>query len=659
MDHSEFLAEGQQITVQWAAGRYYSPVAIRRIGSRIWFNFPFNKAITATLKEEFEGIKWHGFEDPPIKMWSALYSQHNIFRIKYHTKQNPYKRFDTQCDLSMIWHRPLKIHQLEGLNHTLTRKQCILAYEMGLGKTLIMIEAIERSGIDRWLWVGPKAALYSVQLDFQKWQAKVTPHFITYNALVSLVENWQDGTPAYQGIIFDESHNLKTPTSKRTQAARHLTDSSRNEYGDDAYIVLMTGTPAPKSPMDWWSQCQVARPGFLREGNIHVYKRRLAIVQEADSGNYEKIVAWRDSTERCNQCGLLQSDPIHESHLFVPAENEVAKLYSRMGGLVSVKFKKDCLDLPEKIMRRIQCKVPRDLERAAKLITNTSKSTIVALTRLRELSDGFQYEDKQDGTKLCPECSGRKITKQREYIGPNLTDDQILEICNQRGIMITDVVPYEAMFPDNNNYFEMKECECYLCDGTGQVPNYARTYTEIDTPKTKVLTDLMEEYEQVGRIVTFAGFTASIDRIERLVMKHNWDYISVDGRGWRSSLAGGRAKDPKQLLTVFQNKNDVNRIAFIGHPGSAGVGLTLTASPVAIFYSNDFVGVNRVQAMDRIHRMGMDENRGATIIDICNLPTDTYILENLEKKIKLQDISLGRFKEALSSVRLDPEYSTN
>jgi SNF2 family DNA or RNA helicase len=657
MDHSEFLTDGQQITVNWAADKYFVPVTIRRIGNRIWFQFAYNKTILTTIKEELEGIKWHGFEDPPEKMWSALYSEHNIFRIAYHMRKNPYKRFDEQYDLTLISNRPLKAHQIEGLNHVLHRKQALLAYEMGLGKTLIMIEAMERSRIKNWLWVGPKAAIYSVQLDFVKWNSSIKPTFITYNAMTSLVENWKNGTPAYQGIVFDESHNLKTPTSKRTLAARHLTESSRKEYGDDAYVIAMTGTPAPKSPMDWWSQCQIIRPGFLREGNIHNFKRRLAIVREADTGNYEQVVAWRDSTDRCNECGQLKSDPIHDSHTFVPAKNEVEALYKRMKGLVSVKFKKDCLDLPDKIMRRIQCKIPKDLERAAKLITNTSKSTVVALTRLRELSDGFQYEDKQNGTKLCPECSGAKISKQREYVGPDLTDDQIIEICNQKGLMIADTVPYESMFPDNPEYFEMKEVQCYLCDGLGQVPDYVRTYTEIDTPKIKVLVDLLEEYEQSNRVVIFAGFTASIDRIQQTVTKHNWDYIAVDGRGWKSSL--GSTKDPRKLLEIFQDKSDGRRIAFIGHPGSAGVGLTLTASPVAIFYSNDFSGVNRIQAMDRIHRMGMDENLGATIIDICNLPTDTYVLENLEKKVKLQDISLGRFKEAIANVKLDLEYSAN
>lgn len=71
------------------------------------------------------------------------------------------------------------------------------------------------------------------------------------------------------------------------------------------------------------------------------------------------------------------------------------------------------------------------------------------------------------------------------------------------------------------------------------------------------------------------------------------------------------------------------------------MGLTLTASPAAIFYSNDFKAENRMQAEDRIHRIGMDESRGATIIDLFCLETDRMIYENLLKKKDLQRITMG------------------
>ena len=94
---------------------------------------------------------------------------------------------------------------------------------------------------------------------------------------------------------------------------------------------------------------------------------------------------------------------------------------------------------------------------------------------------------------------------------------------------------------------------------------------------------------------------------------------------------------------------DYEKVAFVGHPKSAGMGLTLTASPVVIYYSNDFDMEARVQSEDRIHRIGLDMNRGATIIDLIHLSSDLKVLENLQKKRDLQSLSLGEFKMALES----------
>ena len=72
-------------------------------------------------------------------------------------------------------------------------------------------------------------------------------------------------------------------------------------------------------------------------------------------------------------------------------------------------------------------------------------------------------------------------------------------------------------------------------------------------------------------------------------------------------------------------------------------------SPGAVFYSNSFSGEDRMQAEDRIHRIGMDENRGATIYDLIHLGTDDLVLQNLMKKKRLQDLTLGELDSLLES----------
>ena len=173
-----------------------------------------------------------------------------------------------------------------------------------------------------------------------------------------------------------------------------------------------------------------------------------------------------------------------------------------------------------------------------------------------------------------------------------------------------------------------KEIECYICNGTGEVGIEERVVKKVTTPKDDVLLDLLDEYSESGRVVIYAGFTASVDRCVELARHQGWRVIRVDGRGWDfQGLPEGT--DSHEAIKMFQDtKSDksLDKIAFIGNPGAAGVGLTLTGSNVIIYYSNSFAGEHRMQSEDRIHRLGMDTNKGATIIDIIHLPTDQWRL---------------------------------
>jgi len=113
--------------------------------------------------------------------------------------------------------------------------------------------------------------------------------------------------------------------------------------------------------------------------------------------------------------------------------------------------------------------------------------------------------------------------------------------------------------------------------------------------------------------------------------------------------------DENRLLDAMDNSNPkrdellekIPRLCFVGHPQAGGMALTLTASPTELFYSNCFNGEARMQAEDRFHRAGMDVNRGARIIDLIHLPSDKLVLENLKKKKRLQDLTMGELEAAM------------
>ena len=606
-------------------GKYQYTVKIRTTADYHYIDGPFQ------LKDEFkamQGAKWMGYDkEKPEKVWRVNNCRRNNFNLNYLEGKFPFARYKSELKAPFLIPTertdntgkayPIRVHQTEMALHILCRKQCIISGEMGVGKSLSAIIAAELSLAQEIWWVAPKSALASVKLQCQIWRCRANIRFMTYEELKKIVADWSEGKPPPTFVIFDESSRVKTPSAQRSQVAFYLAEQMRNTYGENCYIVLMTGSPAPKSPLDWWMQCEIACPGYIKEGDIKKFGWRLSVTTLRDdiAGiKFSQHLAWKDGNQdKCGRCGQHRSAQDHiigaaNYHDFTPMPNEIEKLYRRLSGLVLVKFKKDCIDLPDKMYQVINLKPSIDLLRAARLVVGQSKSAMESLILLRELSDGFQYNDVV-GKDVCSSCNGNK-------------------------------------FKFNPDTGEKEPCK--LCSGTGEQLKKERETKEIPSPKLDALDDLLDQHEDVGRLVVYAGFTASIDRICEFVKKKDWHFIRVDGRGWYNSF------DPKltdvDLLKEFQNKESPHdKICFVGHPGSAGMGITLTASPSIVYFSNDFNAESRIQSEDRIHRMGMDENRGATIYDLVLLPTDQKVLDNLRRKRELQAISLGELKDAIEN----------
>lgn len=653
---SDIFSDGSGVwSIKLKAGTRMYPVTVTQEGKRLFLSFGYNPKLLEEVKA-MQGAKWHGHDETsPRKAWSIADSQRNRFQLKAlaypgNNPLNPYSRYDAALPDFMPARMCAYLHQREMGAFGLQRRQCIFAVDMGAGKTLAAIEIIEQSNFYDWIYVAPKSALVSVKLEFIKWNARVTPRFVTYEGLKKLLAEWPEHARAPQGVIFDECSRCKNPTAQRTQAAMYLADQIRAEWGDKGFIILMSGTPAPKSPADWWSICEIACPGFLREGDINKFKKRLAIIEQRESfaggGGYPHLVTWRDDEKKCDVCGLFEDAETHSgavdvfnptvlNHVYVPGKNEVALLHERMRGLVMVKFKKDILDLPDKIYREILCRPTQSILNAARSIQAKANSTIQALVGLRELSDGFQYTEQKTGqTKPCELCKGNLQIEEKVCVDATIQDME--RGCYEDGTPLT---------------YTTQLVECGRCGGTGLEDRTERKAVQVACPKEQALKDLLDEYDDIGRVVVYGGFTGTIDRITSIVKDAGWNYIRVDGRGWHSSIPGvmGPLK-PQDMMMTFQNdKEKYARVAFIGQPGAAGMGLTLTASPVIIYYSNDFNAESREQSENRIHRAGMDTNRGATIIDLIHLPSDRLVLTNLKQKRRLQDMTMGQMNLHLST----------
>ena len=448
-------------------------VDIEEKDKRINFKFGYNEY----LKDEIKAMEGARF-DWDTKVWSVVNNQRNQWWIRYLKGENPFEWYDRPhidyIPEPRLCYRcyPLSVnnpncrlchgegvvhcfeHQVESIQSIITYHHILLAEEMGLGKTLSAIIALEYAYLNDHIkniwWVGPRAGLVAVQLEFKRWKTKLTPAFITYDELKKYI----DYEPP-QAIVFDEIQRIRNATTQRAQAARIIADKIRDKFDKASYIIGLSWTPSPKDPSNWYNLCETLQPGFIKEGNIHKFKNKLAIItmkEGISGGSYPEVVSWLDDEKKCKICGLLKDHPNHDGmqngfHRFEKSVNEVERLGRRMEGLVLVKTKKTCLDLPDKCYEIIQVQPSIATLNAMEIIKSKSSRAIQALILCRELSDGFQYQISEDrGMMSCPLCNGR--TTIAAAIAPKVSEQDNCPYCDWD-------VDAGSLFCDNcGNYLE-------------------------------------------------------------------------------------------------------------------------------------------------------------------------------------------------------------
>ncbi len=586
-----------------------------------------------------QGAKWHGYiEGDKRKIWTVKDCLRNRIQLQFLMGQNPFEWFDQDIQ-HHTYSRPLRLHQQDLSDAGLTYHYQIWAAEMGLGKTLSAIEVMEKSDRPRWFWVGPKSGIMAVEREFKKWNLShsLDIELMTYEGLVKRMKTWEGQAP--HGVVFDESSRAKNHTSQRAQAAQALADGIRADWGMEGYVILMSGTPSPKTPLDWWSQCEIAYPGWLKEGQTSFFEKRLAFIvnKEGLSGIYPHRIGWKDSESKCNVCGLTYEDGPHSEyeaedlHPFERSKNEVAYLYERLQGLVVIKNKKDCLDLPEKQYRRVYCEPTATTLRVAKSLLQSAPSTIVGLTRLRELSDGFQYMEKVTGKMKCPACTDGTMDV---WLDPEDEDKTFTMV--------------DFLDPEYVATLQKVTWPCSTCGGEKEVDKIERYTREVPCPKEPALINLLDENEEQGRLVIFAGFTGSVDRVVKICQKQGWDVVRMDqGNADVFNNKGERVTGVAPLDYWADLEKNV-RVAFVAHPKSGGMALTLVESRMAVYWSNSYEAETRTQSEDRIHRIGTDMNLGATIVDLIHLPTDEKVLEILKQNRDLEKMTLGEISAGIT-----------
>jgi SNF2 family DNA or RNA helicase len=205
-------------------------------------------------------------------------------------------------------------YQKSAINHIIDNDHCGLFLDMGLGKTVSTLTAVnklmfEELDIESILIVAPKRVAENVWTsELEKWghlshlnivkivgnekkrkealRQKADIHIISRDNIVWLCGQFGGSMLPFDMLIIDESSSFKSPKSNRFKALKLVQPSFKR-------VVLLTGTPAPNGLIDIWSQIYLLDRGerlgktitAYREDYFRPGKRNGAIVYNYDLQN--------------------------------------------------------------------------------------------------------------------------------------------------------------------------------------------------------------------------------------------------------------------------------------------------------------------------------------------------------------------------------------
>ena len=168
----------------------------------------------------------------------------------------------------------------------------------------------------------------------------------------------------------------------------------------------------------------------------------------------------------------------------------------------------------------------------------------------------------------------------------------------------------------------------------GYLPNDNDTeLTNISTVKMEALIDIIDSAKQEDKkVVVIARFNNELDAIENMLQLKKIKYAVVRGD----------VKNRDEQISEFQNNPECK--VFVGQIATCGLGITLTASSIMVFYSLDYSMSNFEQCKARIHRAGQEE-KCHYIYLVCKNTVDRKVLRALRNKIDLAKSLVDDFRE--------------
>jgi hypothetical protein len=427
------------------------------------------------------------------------------------------------------------------------------------------------------------------------------------------VAAWLDDVGAeHSMIVCDESQRIANHATKRAKALHQLRDHAR-------YRLIGTGSAVDQAPLQIFSQYLFLDPSVFGD-NWWRFRNHYAVYDNSEG--FPRLVEYQHLDELAAR--------LHSRAFRVTKAEALPWLPEETDEYRYVELE----DAPARAYARLRDDSATEI---AELVTEY-KAALAHLRTAKQRLDRLRAGLAQSDPDLIAEIAAFKASRQEANMLRQVTVTNIL----------TKLMRLQQLAGG------------FVGDDEGEVVQVSKA--KLDALHEDVA-DLLAQGEKV---VIFARFLPEIAAIEAMLTKlaeadtkrgDPWTYMKVDGSvgtASRRDPATGQLVNPRgEAVRRFQTTpfraaplDELTPVrVFLAQNQTAGLGITLTASRISLYYSIDFSLERWVQMRGRIHRRGQKNAcvHRSYLARCGGAPTiDMQVLEKLASK---QDVSRGILDE--------------
>ncbi len=174
-----------------------------------------------------------------------------------------------------------------------------------------------------------------------------------------------------------------------------------------------------------------------------------------------------------------------------------------------------------------------------------------------------------------------------------------------------------------------------------------RTIVDYGTPKQEQFERDLDLYEDIGRLVVYAAFTASVERLTSISLERGWAVLQITGKGLRPLGTTAPVDELLESMDASTDKRTMPKLIVISQADTGNTGMEFSASSAIIFYSYSQRSDSYEQARARMSSGASSTNK--VIIHYHYLAIGKIMYQSLLLKKDVQEIPKKILIEALEA----------